>query len=81
MVLSDHRNSKGSVMADFSYELSVDGHRDNFYIIKKEGVKFAHIFLLDEAPKVQVWSVWVGRQMVARKKSWIEAWMFVKQYK
>lgn len=63
--------------ADFSYEMSVDSHRDNYYIIKRNGVKFGHIFLLDENKK-EYWSVWIGRNMVARKANWIEAWTFVK---
>ena len=63
----------------FTYELLVDGHYDNFYVLRKDGVKFGHIFLLTEGKKeAHRWTLWVGSKLVATKKNWIEAWNVAK---
>lgn len=64
-------------MAKLTYEMNVDSHFDNFYVVKKEGVPFAHIFCLDEG-KTKLWSVWVGMNMTAKKKTWNECWNWIK---
>ena len=66
-------------MAKLTYEMNVDSHYDNFYVVKREGVIFAHIFSLDvEKGKRPVWSVWVGLEMVAKKAMFSEAWNWIK---
>jgi hypothetical protein len=64
-------------MAKLTYEMNVDGCYDNYYVIKRDGVKFAHIFCLDEGKK-KLWSVWIGREMVAKKNMFSEAWNWIK---
>lgn len=65
-------------MAKLTYEMNVDSHYDNFYVVKSEGVTFAHIFCLDEPGKKKIWSVWVGLEMTAKKATWNEAWNWIK---
>jgi hypothetical protein len=64
-------------MAKLTYELNVDGHFDNYYIIKRDGVKFGHIFCLDENKK-KIWAICVGRNIVAKKAMWNDAWNWFK---
>ena len=65
-------------MAKLTYEMNVDSHYSNFYVIKREGVVFGHIFSLDKPGKKAVWSVWVGLELVAEKTMWNEAWNWIK---
>jgi hypothetical protein len=62
-----------------TYEMGVDQNRDNFYVVKREGVVIARILSVEEGKgKRSVWSVLIDNEIVVKKALWIDAWNWIK---
>ena len=67
-------------MATFSYEMFGDVRGDNKYVVKVDGVKVGLLLLLHENDGT-FWTAWVNKkEMVVKKKMWLEAMNEFKRF-